>query len=69
MPNPVLLTVGPWSHTFGCMVLINFVSCHRRVIFLSKFVDRHYLAAIQVHEFWYNIKFGFNLKFSDTNPT
>lgn len=48
VPYPVLLTVSPWSHTFGCIVLINFIACHRPIIFLPKFVDHHYLAAIEV---------------------
>lgn len=49
-PEPILLTIGPWSHSFGCMSMLGTVAARRKLVFLAKFVDTDYLAAIQVSE-------------------
>lgn len=42
-----MVTVGPWSHVFGCITLIAAVTCHIQLVFLAKFAAADYLAAIE----------------------
>lgn len=46
--KPVLLTVNPWSHAYGCVSLIRLIGNGAKVVYMPKFDVRHFLAAIQV---------------------
>lgn len=46
----ITLSVGPWSHAFGCLALIRMPLNANRMVFLPKFVDVTFLSAIEVFE-------------------
>lgn len=48
IPNAIILSLGPWSHAFGCFALIGLPLLLKQLIFLPKFVDTDFLTAIQV---------------------
>lgn len=44
----ILLTIGTWSHVLGCISIIgNIIRC-TLVVFLTRFIEYDFLAAIQV---------------------
>lgn len=51
VPNPRILSIIPWFHTFGCHVLIGSTINNYVLIYLPKFEDRTFLGGIQVHTY------------------
>lgn len=48
IPEPIVLCIIPWFHTFGCHVLIGSVTYNSKCVYLPKFEERAFLGSIQV---------------------
>lgn len=48
IPNPIILSVIPWFHAFGCLSLIGAMLHRSQIVFLPKFEEQPFLARIQV---------------------
>lgn len=48
LETAITLSVGPWSHAFGCLALIRMPLDTNRMVFLPKFVDVTFLRSIEV---------------------
>lgn len=48
IPEPIVLCIIPWFHTFGCHVLIGSVINNSKCVYLPKFEERAFLGNIQV---------------------
>lgn len=46
--EPCVLTIIPWFHAYGCLMLVHDIVNRRRLVFLPKFADVAFLEAIQV---------------------
>lgn len=47
-PEPIVLGIIPWFHAFGCMSLMALMLYRVRMVFLPRFEETVFLAAIPV---------------------
>lgn len=61
-PDPIILSIIPWFHSFGCLTLICSSANGQTIVFLPKFEENAFLRAIEVKSDDFNIKSYWSIK-------